>query len=395
MGTYTEPLWDSRFDDTDEDRTEDVAAITRKFDQDEESILGDVLLSVRNEITHIPSAHLTLEHFVGRGNSFQVTKERYTQPSGFVYYVAVKRVIVRQTLGDTQASAAQLRAASGRLRDISREIRVLTHRALESHPCLVSAMGWGSVVDRYEVAWPYLVTAYSPCGSLDSFAQGRDLNVVGKRWLALDMALALRAVHDAKFVHGDVKPANVLVFDYVKLDHEKDGPVPGRSYLAKLGDLGCSFFEHDVNHLNESYLGTPRYNAPEISRCFKDEDRNNSEVMDGDRFARFQAADCYSFGLLLWEILKQGKSFVEPEWLRPGEGALDFLKRSFSSKENALLELATGFLDCQEAYLAATQGSREATATIRGENNGDKRATDARSFEVFRGIMRLCLQDVI
>ncbi|KAF4975868.1 hypothetical protein FZEAL_7401 [Fusarium zealandicum] len=117
-----------------------------------------------------------------------------------------------------------------------------------------------------------------------------------------------------------------------------------RHYLGKLADFGCSLFQNDVTHQNEYYLGTTRYNAPEISfsRCSKDGDETHHKGTS--RFEQYQAADCYSFGLLLWETIKDGQSFIDRSWLKPGEDTSGFLERAFRSKDNFLLEMATKYL---------------------------------------------------
>ncbi|KAK7420228.1 hypothetical protein QQX98_002883 [Neonectria punicea] len=62
-------------------------------------------------------------------------------------------------------------------------------------------------------------------------------------------------------------------------------------------------------------------------------------------FTRFKAADCYSFGLSLWETINRGKSFIE------SENPVDVLDRMFENKENAVLDVATSFFKDWQANL--------------------------------------------
>ncbi|KAK0707025.1 hypothetical protein B0T26DRAFT_680607 [Lasiosphaeria miniovina] len=321
--------WDSRLNDADADT--DATNPSRRYDLEQERLLQDVLVAVRNELPFIQPDRLTFISHLGQGSSFEVAKELFSPPEGMPYFTAVKRIIVRRNNYDGGAwddTRAEQPLAFRCLVNVMREIRVLTHPKLRSHGCLVSAIGWGWTAKPWIATRPYLVMDYSDRASLARFASQCVITLAERRQLALDVAMGIRALHDCNIVHGDVKPANVLIYDFPHKAANND-----RDFIAKLAGFGSALFEQDFASQDEYYLGTPKYNAPEI--CGRRRDSVEQHHNQLSEFEKFKAADCYSFGLLLWETFNGGNSFVEPSWLEPGEDA----------KEDAVLDLAFKFLN--------------------------------------------------
>ncbi|CAD0024547.1 unnamed protein product, partial [Aureobasidium pullulans] len=72
--------------------------------------------------------------------------------------------------------------------------------------------------------------------------------------IALDVAAGVEALHSSEIIHGDIKPANVLVF-------RQDNPsVP---FLAKLSDFGVCIDMSDHKISARDYYGTPKWVGPE------------------------------------------------------------------------------------------------------------------------------------
>ncbi len=92
-------------------------------------------------------------------------------------------------------------------------------------------------------------------------------------WLVRQVAQALSAVHAAGWIHGDVKPENVIV---------------GSGGHVTLIDLGFAAQIHTVN--GSQFRGTPDYAAPEL--------------LSGN-MAALPAADMFSLGRMLWHWLTQ------------------------------------------------------------------------------------------
>ena len=90
-----------------------------------------------------------------------------------------------------------------------------------------------------------LICEYAPGEDLLSFSRRDDISAESFRRVALDILVALEAVHSQDMVHRDLSPSNIIV------DPEDDGH-------AKLIDFGLCVAEGQGRR-----AGTPRYMAPE------------------------------------------------------------------------------------------------------------------------------------
>ncbi len=92
-------------------------------------------------------------------------------------------------------------------------------------------------------------------------------------WLIRQVAQALSAIHASGWVHGDVKPDNVIV---------------GSCGHVTLIDLGFAAQVHTVN--GSQFRGTPEYAAPELLK---------------GNMAALPASDMFALGRMLWRWLTQ------------------------------------------------------------------------------------------
>ena len=99
--------------------------------------------------------------------------------------------------------------------------------------------------------------------------------------ILLDVALGLQDLEKFDILHRDIKPANILLV--------KAGA--GAQYRAKVADFGLSRFLDGKTHVSTVHAGagTPTYMAPEL--------------LHGEPNAARPAADVWSFGVVLWEVL--------------------------------------------------------------------------------------------
>jgi serine/threonine protein kinase len=112
-----------------------------------------------------------------------------------------------------------------------------------AHPCIVGLHDVGTDANGV----PYFVMEYVEGKTLERYLDGRPLPLEKAVVWATDLAAALSRAHRAKVIHGDIKPANILV--------TKDGQV-------KLGDFGIARFATQVSS-SGALMGTPAYLSPE------------------------------------------------------------------------------------------------------------------------------------
>lgn len=95
----------------------------------------------------------------------------------------------------------------------------------------------------------------------------------------MQICLALEAIHGEDIVHGDLKPANLLI--------------SGREYNIKLTDFGISQKHSQGCDLVQSDAGTLPYCSP--------------EVLKGE--ATNQKADVWSLGCILYDMICGKRAF--------------------------------------------------------------------------------------
>src|SRR5271154_2334039 len=135
-----------------------------------------------------------------------------------------------------------------------------------SHPNIVALYDAG--IDKDGV--PYLVMEYVEGKTLEGMLAAGSLPLSRVAVWAGDLAAALGRAHRAKIIHGDVKPANILV--------TPDGQV-------KLGDFGVARFSTQVCG-SGSVMGTPAYLSPE-------------QILGNSQDTR---SDLFSLGIVLYQM---------------------------------------------------------------------------------------------
>jgi serine/threonine protein kinase len=174
---------------------------------------------------------------------------------------------------DPHAAGYAVKVLRPEWQDDSRGLAILAREAqvgrLVSHPHLVPILAAGLSAPPYWIAMPFLEGQ-----SLAEHLQARPtLDLPVAIWIARQVTEALAALHQAGWMHGDVKPSNVVV---------------SSSGHATLVDLGFARRTSERNAIaDRPILGTLHYIAPEVLYS----------AFGGDI-----RSDVYSLGVMLFEM---------------------------------------------------------------------------------------------
>jgi hypothetical protein len=163
-------------------------------------------------------------------------------------------------------------------------LRALEARVVASlnHSALTTLLDAGVVRSREHEEQTYLVMEYVQGESLRDRLRRGPLEVSEAGWLGFDLAEGLDHMHQAGFIHRDVKPANILI----------SGLRSARPVVAKLTDFGIAAPIGQAD-ISEFTVGTAAYLSPE-------------QVEGFDAVAE---SDVYSLGLVLLEAITGKREF--------------------------------------------------------------------------------------
>jgi len=219
-----------------------------------------------------------------------------------VYSIATNRLTeisasprIYETSGQTlpEVVAVKCPKITGGLRDkrnqklwssMAMELQILQNRHIRNHENIVSILGvcWRSVRDQImptfvmELAHTNLQAMMEPGGfAVDKISTRK---IFG---LAIDVSAGVSALHDVGIIHGDIKPANILIFKH-----------PDLEFVAKISDFGSSLLKTDVKEPIYLPFSSGVWQAPECKKA-----------LDGEQLI---AADTFALALLVGNILSRG-----------------------------------------------------------------------------------------
>src|ERR1700688_2779396 len=135
-----------------------------------------------------------------------------------------------------------------------------------AHPFIVGLYDVGTNAEGV----PYFVMEYVDGRTLEKVLDDEPLPLEKAALWATDLAAAIARAHRAKVIHGDIKPANILI--------TREGQV-------KLGDFGIARFATQVSN-SGVLMGTPAYLSP--------------EQIQGN--AQDTRSDLFSLGIILYQM---------------------------------------------------------------------------------------------
>ena len=156
-----------------------------------------------------------------------------------------------------------------------------------NHHSLVTLLDAGTHLSGPEFQQVYLVMELVEGTDLRQRLQDGPLHPRQVAQLGYDLSLGLDYMHDAGVVHRDVKPANIMLFDYRGDDAR---------LRAKLTDFGVALIARDPQPHNGTFTGTAAYMSPEQAR--------------GDAVG--PESDIYSLGLVLLQCLTGVTAYPGP-----------------------------------------------------------------------------------
>lgn len=156
-----------------------------------------------------------------------------------------------------------------------------------NHHSLVTLLDAGTHLSSAGEQQVYLVMELVQGADLRRRLQDGPLPARQVAQLGYDLAVGLDYMHGAGVVHRDVKPANIMLFDY-RGDDER--------LRAKLTDFGVALIARDPQPHGGTFTGTAAYMSPEQAR--------------GDAVGT--PCDIYSLGLVLLQCLTGVPAYPGP-----------------------------------------------------------------------------------
>ena len=218
---------------------------------------------------------------IGEGASYRVDKCELSHDKGRV--VAVKYLkVTEQGPSNAESDESNISIAT-----VLRELRILTHDPIRNSPNIVRLLGYGSRSVGEQLSL-YLVAEFATFGTLRDYLTKQPngaVSITEKIKFSHDLANGVAVLHSCGVVQGDLKLENTLVFT------SDSGEL-----LVKLSDFG-----HSILDDKSRYIGTAIFNAPEVRRgCL-------SSTARVDHYR----CDILSYGLMVWEIIQDGRRYVD------------------------------------------------------------------------------------
>lgn len=292
-------------DDTDAESIPSVAISNFDTFQSQFTVLEAMVTTMQRTGLSGPILLIGNAEFIGSGAQFAVYKQTAavsTNGPGF----RTRAVAVKKPKFDLDPDLAANWSDSNlrrNLHDMYLEVLALTIPRLREHSNIARLFGWGQDDDSFH-SLPQLIMDLA-AGNLESLLSiETSLTQIDSRVaLCYDVSKGLDAIHECDIIHGDLKPANILVY----IEHSM--------VVAKLADFGLCIADVEIR-MGMRLGGTPGWRAPEVEA---------QNLLQGDNLIR---ADNYSYGLLLWRVsLHRGRVYQPNDSKNALENAMTEFER--------------------------------------------------------------------
>ncbi|KAF3023566.1 hypothetical protein E8E14_010894 [Neopestalotiopsis sp. 37M] len=243
-------------------------------------------------ITFGPPTH------IGQGAQFVVTKQTMAfseQTGAAIIAVAVKQP--KFNLDSHEPLDLGHVQTDKHLRSLHTEFAALSNGELRQNPNITQMISW--TFGQVGMHSPISVVMELADSTLRQYLQEvNDVSTFNERHdFCIDIATGLDAIHENGFIHGDLKPDNILIFKH-----------PHRP-VAKIADFGyCITKSTEQMKTGERMGGTEGWQAPEVEQHRL---LNYTDMIKADNF---------SFGLLVWSIIAENGN-EPPGFVRNQESA--------------------------------------------------------------------------
>ena len=229
--------------------------------------------------TPIKFDHTGTIYGIGQGACYRVDKHKLHQDSGRI--VAVKYLKLTEQ-SSTEVSSGE---SNRSIATVLRELRILTHQPIRSNANIVRLLGYGSRAIGKHLSL-YLVVEFAEHGTLGDYLKKIGTVSIGEKVkFCHDIANGLAGLHSCGVAQGDLKLENTLLFTTDKGE-----------LLVKLSDFGHSILDDESR-----YIGTAIFNPPEV--------RHGS--LASTKRVEYYKCDIFSYGLMVWEIIQDGRRYVD------------------------------------------------------------------------------------
>tara|TARA_R110002003_G_scaffold228_16_gene16715 strand:+ start:11977 stop:13674 length:1698 start_codon:yes stop_codon:yes gene_type:complete len=188
-----------------------------------------------------------------------------------------------------QVVAVKCPKVTGELRDkrnqklwtsMAMELQILRHPDIQGHENIITVLGvcWRSVRGQIMPAFVMELAHTNLQAMMESESEISTRKLLG---LAIDVCDGVSALHEVGIIHGDIKPANILIFKDRELD-----------FIAKISDFGSSLLKTDIKEPIYLPFSSGIWQAPECKGA-----------LNGEQLI---AADTFALALLVAQMLSRG-----------------------------------------------------------------------------------------